>query len=121
MITTWTALNDVTEANGCVQIVRGTHKVGLMSDKGHTLSQENVEKYCTPDKIVNLELKEGECVLLHNWLVHKSGVNKTENPRRGFSACYVDSRTKVSESGTMGGPGEPGQSFPVITFDRWEL
>ena len=31
------------------------------------------------------ELKPGEVVLLHNWTLHRSDVNKTDIPRRGFS------------------------------------
>jgi ectoine hydroxylase-related dioxygenase (phytanoyl-CoA dioxygenase family) len=100
MITLWTALDPATKANGCVEAIPGTHKLGLIN-KEHSsgfMTPEQAAEYCTPDKVVYLELKPGECVLLHNWLMHSSDVNRTEVSRRGFSVCYMDGRT-VSKSG----------------------
>ena len=51
-----------------------------------------------------LELKAGEGVLLHNWMLHSSEVNSTDMPRRAFSVCYMDARTVSSR----------GHAFPVI-------
>lgn len=48
--------------------------------------------------MVYLELEPGGVVLLHNWLIHSSDVNRTETPRRGFSVCYMDGNTQ-SKSG----------------------
>ena len=42
------------------------------------------------------ELAAGEVALLHNWLLHSSGVNTTDKPRRGFSACYMVAGTRDS-------------------------
>ena len=40
-----------------------------------------------------LEVEAGHAVLLHNWLIHRSGVNPTPAPRRAFTVCYMDGRT----------------------------
>jgi hypothetical protein len=96
LITTWTALDPATVANGCVQVIPGSHKLGLVNpahDAGF-LTREQAAQICTPDKIVYLELQPGECVLLHNWLLHASDVNKTDISRRAFSVCYMDARTQ---------------------------
>ena len=108
LATLWTALDPATIANGCVQVIPGSHKLGLLSKRGHTLSPEHVEQYCPENKIVYLELKAGEAVLLHNWLVHRSDVNKTDIPRRAFSVCYMDARTRGTKD---------GRSFPVVFGD----
>ena len=95
LVTTWTALDPATKANGCVQVVRGSHKLGLVNP-GHGsgfLTDAQAAEYCPPEKLEYLELNPGECVLLHNWLLHGSDVNKTDAPRRAFSACYMDGRT----------------------------
>ena len=47
-----------------------------------------------------LEMRAGEGVLLHNWMLHSSEVNSTDAPRRAFSVCYLDGDT-VSNSGTQ--------------------
>lgn len=96
LITTWTALDPATIANGCVQVIPGSHKLGLVNPSHGSgfLTQDQVNQHCTPDKVVYLELQAGECVLLHNWLLHASDVNKTDISRRAFSVCYMDARTQ---------------------------
>ena len=105
LVTTWTALDPATIANGCVQIIPGSHKLGLLSKKGHTLSKEHVAQHCPENKIVYLELKPGEVVLLHNLLLHRSDVNNTDTPRRAFSVCYMDARTRTTKD---------GRGYPVV-------
>ena len=95
LVTIWTALDPATVANGCVQIVPGSHKMGLIN-KEHPagfLTKEQAAIYCSPDKIEYLELAPGEVALMHNWLLHGSDVNKTDISRRAFSVCYMDGRT----------------------------
>lgn len=99
LATAWTALDPATIANGCVQVIPGTHKLGLVSKWGHTLSDDDVAKYCPDDKIEYMELGPGEAVLLHNWLIHRSDVNQTDLPRRGLSVNYVDARATHIASG----------------------
>jgi hypothetical protein len=98
LITVWTALDPATIANGCVQVIPGSHKLGLVNPSHGSgfLSEEQAATICRPDKVVHLELKPGEVVLLHNWLLHASDINKTDISRRAFSVCYMDARTKSS-------------------------
>jgi len=98
LVTTWTALDPATKANGCVQIVPGSHKKGLInaSHPSGFLELEQAKREATPDKIVYLELEPGEVALLHNWLLHASDVNHTDTPRRAFSVCYMDARTRAT-------------------------
>jgi len=100
IITVWTALDPATKANGCVEAIPGSHRGGLVNPEHGSgfLTKEQAEEMCTPDKAVYLELEPGEVVLLHNWLLHSSDVNRTEVSRRGFSVCYMDAGT-VSKSG----------------------
>jgi ectoine hydroxylase-related dioxygenase (phytanoyl-CoA dioxygenase family) len=53
---------------------------------------------------VDLTLEAGEVALLHNWLMHRSDVNRSDISRRAFSVCYTDARTKQGD----------GSTFPVI-------
>ena len=94
IVTVWTALDAATIANGCVQVIPGSHRRGLLSEQGFTITPEQEAEICAPEKIEYLELEPGEAVLLHNWLLHSSDVNKTESPRRAFSVCYIDARSR---------------------------
>lgn len=94
-VTIWTALDDATIENGCVQIIPGSHKLGLFSEYGHTITPEQEAKYARDEDSVYLEAKAGEVFLLHNLLLHRSGVNRTDRPRRAFSVVYLDAATRV--------------------------
>jgi len=93
-VTVWTALDPATIANGCVKVVPGSHRRGLLSEVGFTITPEQEAEICSPDKVEYLELEAGEAVLLHNWLLHSSDVNHTDTSRRAFSVCYIDARTR---------------------------
>jgi hypothetical protein len=102
--TVWTALDDATVESGCMQIVPGSHKHGILNE-GHYTSEEDQERYCTPDKVMDLEVLAGEAVLINNLLLHRSGVNTTDNPRRAFSVAYMDAATRSVKT---------GDAFPII-------
>ena len=106
VVTVWTALDDATEENGCVQVVPGSHRLGLLSERGHTITREQVAMFAPEEKSVFLQAKAGEAFVLHNFLLHRSGVNRTDQPRRAFSVCYMDAATRYV------GPGSP-RDFPV--------
>ena len=84
----WLALSEATAENGAVEVVRGSHKLGILTQRGHTLTPEHVAKYvdgCEAGDRVQVVLKPGQAFLCHNWTVHRSGVNATLTARRGFS------------------------------------
>jgi hypothetical protein len=104
LVTCWAALDDATIANGCLQVIPGSHNEGLLTD-GRALSKDQESRYCGADSIEFLEMKAGEVVLLHNWLLHRSDVNQTKSRRRGFSVCYMDAGTRRVAD---------GREFPVV-------
>ena len=103
LITLWTALDPATKANGCVEVIPGSHKDGLVNPKHNSgfLTEQQAIELCTPEKTVYLELEPGEVALLHNWLLHSSDVNQTEISRRAFSVCYMDGNTVASNGETF--------------------
>lgn len=107
LLTVWTALDPSTVANGCVQIMPGSHRGGLINpeDTSGFITDEQSVEHAPPDKVMNLELAAGEVVLLHNWLLHASDVNHSEQSRRAFSVCYMDARTARVNS---------GETYPTI-------
>lgn len=100
LITIWTGLDPATVANGCVQIVAGTHHQLINpSDSSGFLSDHEAE-FLQDAEIFYLEVAAGESVLLHNYLPHASEINATETPRRAFSACYMDAATRTTSGET---------------------
>jgi hypothetical protein len=105
LVTVWVALDPATRANGCIEVVPGTHRLGLLSAFGSTLRPEDVTRHCPPERARLLEVESGHALLLHNWLIHRSGVNPSPIPRRAFTACYLDGRTQSTLT---------GNHFPVV-------
>lgn len=106
LITVWTALDDATVENGCMQVIPGSHHFGLFSEHGHTITPEQEAQYARDEDSVFLDAKAGEAILLHNWLLHRSGVNTIEHPRRAFSVCYMEAATRAVR--------DPDYRFPQV-------
>lgn len=100
LITIWTALDPATRENGCVEVIPGSHREGLVNpeDNSGFLSREQIQARVHRDRVEHLELDPGEVILMHNWLLHSSDINRSSTSRRAFSVCYMDART-VSKSG----------------------
>ena len=90
LVTIWLALDPATRDNGCVQVIPGSHHLGLLSERGHTITAEQEAEHCSPAQRELLELQPGEAVLLHNWVLHASGTNPSGTSRRAFSVCLMD-------------------------------
>ncbi len=91
-VTIWTAMDATSVANGCLQIIPGSHK-SMIPEKGDLLSPEERAIHAPDEKRLYLEMEMGEVVLLHNWTLHRSEVNTTNRARRAFSVCYIDAET----------------------------
>lgn len=104
IVTVWTALDDAVPENGCMEVVPGSNNLGILNP-GHYVSEEDQEKHASEDKVTHLQAEAGEAILLHNWLMHRSGINKTGSPRRALSVAYMDSSTRKMRT---------GQTFPVV-------
>lgn len=99
-ITIWTAVDPATVENGCVRVIPGSHKELLNPDHpSGFLTEEMAREAVEGAEPVYIELEAGEAVLLHNWLLHNSDVNRSGISRRAFSVCYMDAAT-ISSRGT---------------------
>jgi polysaccharide pyruvyl transferase WcaK-like protein len=105
LVTVWVALDSATQTNGCLEVIPRSHRLGLLSTFGSTVRPEDVERHCLPERVQPLEVEAGHAVLLHNWLIHRSGVNPTSIPRRAFTVCYMDGRTQSILT---------GDHFPIV-------
>jgi polysaccharide pyruvyl transferase WcaK-like protein len=109
LVTIWIALDSATRANGCLEVIPGSHRLGLLSKNGSTISASHAERHCPDEAITYLEVEAGEALLLHNWLLHRSAVNCTDAPRRAFTTCFMDGRTMSTLT---------GDRFPIVFGER---
>ena len=94
VFTIWTALDDTTPVNGCLEVIPRSH--GALVNPSDPSAHLTAEQCATWDQAPReaLPVRAGTVLLLHNWLLHRSGVNASSAPRRAFSVCYMDGRTK---------------------------
>ena len=83
----WTALDDASAESGCLEVVPGSHKAGLATREGGTLTPDLLER--AESEAVSLEARRGECILVHNHTWHRTGPNRTAAPRRAVSLSFL--------------------------------
>ncbi len=103
-VTVWTALDAATIENGCMQVVPGSHKHGVINEM-HFPSEADQARYAREEDCIHMEAEAGEAILLNNLLLHRSARNPTGNPRRAISIAYMDAATHAVKT---------GETFPVI-------
>lgn len=88
----WTALDDVPLGGGCVEVVPGTHRGGLVRPIG------GVVPYAIAGpreaEALPLPARAGEVILIHNHLWHRSRRSTSGQPRRALTVCYLPASTR---------------------------
>ncbi len=101
LLTIYTALDDMNEENGCVELIDGSHHRVLNRDHHSGYLTEEMAREFESTRRTPLILKAGEVAILHNWTVHGSGINGSPNPRRAFSVCLMDAETRNLPGGEL--------------------
>jgi non-haem Fe2+, alpha-ketoglutarate-dependent halogenase len=110
VITAWIAFTDVTEENGYMQVIPGSHKVDQLPHvdtfhKDNLLSRgQEIAVEVDKSKAVGLALQPGEMSLHHIKLVHGSDANRSNDRRIGLAIRYIPTyvrQTKVRDSAML--------------------
>ena len=95
-------LDDATTENGCMQIVRGSHKWGLldhMIDGQFTGACQEEERWSDKGRIVDITPRAGGISIHHCLALHGSEPNLSGNPRRGLVYQYrADDAYQLADS-----------------------
>jgi len=96
-VTCWLALDDVTERNGCLWVIPGSHKMGIIN---HAASRESERTavIANEGEAIPVPLRAGEGVVFHGSLLHMSKGNDTDQMRRAYFFRYADA--DAVEAGT---------------------
>ncbi len=92
----WIAVEPATRANGCLQLVPGTHREGLTEhviypDSLHEeLPRELVAERLKQQEVFHAELQPGDAVMWQSYLWHYSPPNLSEHSRIGMGAVWTD-------------------------------
>lgn len=83
-LTCWCPLDDATVANGTVRVLPRTHLGGILTHERAGADLQVV----TEDLGVVIEAKAGDVVAFSSRLLHATGANRTDEPRRVYLAQY---------------------------------
>jgi len=92
MGTVFVALDPSQKINGCLQVLKGSHKMGRIEHKrvgGQTGADlERVEMATKVCELVYVELDPGDALFFHCNLLHRSDQNRSDIPRYAFLIAY---------------------------------
>jgi len=98
MITTWVAIDEVDEENGCMYVIPGSHNFGAV-DHSEPWIVGTRRDMRIPDAVIDrqrerpITLREGGCSFHHGLLQHRSGPNRTDRFRRGLATHYMSAQS----------------------------
>jgi hypothetical protein len=84
-VTVWIALDPATSLNGCLRLVPGSHRV----DVDHIGSESQINGPEWSAAVVDLPLEPGAAIVFHPRLIHASGPNHSQEPRRALMLRYL--------------------------------
>ena len=85
-INIWVALVDMTPANGCLNVIPGSHRQGQLPsvDVGDGHQKLDVDEA----ELLPVRMRAGDAVAFTRWTVHGSGPNQTHSPRWAYALQY---------------------------------
>ena len=98
MVSAWVALDDVTEDNGCMYVVPGSHKLGAVEHSepwmvGGRLDMKIPDTAIDRERERPITMRAGGCSFHHGLIQHRSGPNRTDRFRRGLATHYMTSHS----------------------------
>jgi non-haem Fe2+, alpha-ketoglutarate-dependent halogenase len=134
-VSAWVALTASRRANGCMRVVPGSHREGVL-DHSNSPDASNLlfrgEQVAAVDeaRAVDVTLRPGEMSLHHSNIVHGSNPNTSDEPRVGFIVRYVTSRVPARARPLLRVRGDadcrhlllagpPAETDPERAFAAW--
>ena len=100
MVNFWVPLVDSNEQNGCLEVIKGSHRSELLP---FTDSPENIDQDVMPDgERVSCPIHKGGALLIHHTTVHRSKPNFSDHIRWSLDIRYSDWRQPTGRADVPG-------------------
>jgi len=90
------AVDGATKANGCLQVIPRSHEVGridhVQSGEQAGADMERVTALLERLPLVHCEMDPGDAIFFHANLLHRSDMNRSDEPRWSMICCYNAAR-----------------------------
>jgi len=122
MMSVMIAITDANKANGCLQVIKGSHKMGRIEHgfAGEQVgaSQHYVDLALKTMELVYVEIKAGDALFFHSNILHRSEANTSDTARWSLIAVYNRSANvpynEPSQSSTI-----PVEIVPDEALLKW--
>jgi phytanoyl-CoA hydroxylase len=92
MISVMVAITEANKANGCLQVIKGSHKMGRVEHgfAGEQVgaSQHYINLALKTMELVFVEIEAGDALFFHSNLLHRSEANLSDKARLSLISCY---------------------------------
>lgn len=116
----WLAIDDANAANGCMQVVPGSHRdigtIRLSGTKQFLDARFEADTQPDPRDLVSLPCRPGEFVIFTERLIHGSEPNRSPHPRMSFVFRYVKPDCRIYRDEKTHLVMTMKKRFPL---DRW--
>jgi ectoine hydroxylase-related dioxygenase (phytanoyl-CoA dioxygenase family) len=122
LISVMLALTPANKENGCLQVIKGSHKMGRVN---HGFAGEQVgadmtmvENALKTMPLVYVDLQPGDVLFFHSNLLHRSEANLSDRPRWSLISCY-NSSSNIAYNETSVSWREPVKVVPDEALLQW--
>jgi ectoine hydroxylase-related dioxygenase (phytanoyl-CoA dioxygenase family) len=123
MLSVMIAITKANKENGCLQVIKGSHKMGRIEHgfAGEQVgaSQHYVDLALKTMQLVYVEIMPGDALFFHPNLLHRSEANLSDAPRWSLISVYNRSENipynEPSQSSTI-----PLQAVPDEALMEWD-
>lgn len=123
LISVMVALTPANQQNGCIQVIKGSHKLGRVN---HGFAGEQVGADMTmvdnalkTMDLVYVEIEAGDALFFHSNLLHRSEANLSDKPRWSIISCY-SAQSNLAYNETSTSWKEAIQVVPDEAIMNWE-
>lgn len=92
MMSIYVALDKATRENGCLQVLKGSHRLGRLNhireNDQTNVEHEHLEAALKRFELVYVEMEAGDALVFDGNLLHRSDANRTDTYRWGYICSY---------------------------------
>jgi ectoine hydroxylase-related dioxygenase (phytanoyl-CoA dioxygenase family) len=123
LISVMVALTEATKENGCLQVIKGSHKLGRVNH-GFAGEQVGADMVMVNNALKTMplfycELAPGDALIFHSNLLHRSEANLSDRPRWSIISCYC-SQSNIAYNETTTAWRIPVDVVPDEAILTWE-
>jgi ectoine hydroxylase-related dioxygenase (phytanoyl-CoA dioxygenase family) len=123
MISIMVAITRANQQNGCLQVIKGSHKMGRIehgfSGEQVGASQHYVDLALKTMPLIYVELEPGDALFFHSNLLHRSEANLSDKARWSLISCY-NRRDNIGYNEPNGSHTTPVRVVPDEALLEWE-